>query len=294
MSNACISVRREVEATLENLSTMAKGVCMLTGIRGKFVDAHLIPKSLTLPAKKGLPFVQSGGASRPIRRWSSWYDGRLVTQHGEDILSLLDNWATAELRRQRLVWSGWGPMVSLSGLYTPLSGTPWGIREIEVADFQRLRLFFLSLLWRAAATTRSEFSEVIMPPNELEDLRLMLLAGNPEPQSFYPIQLTQLSTFGRIHNLAPIAQTKTIPAFDDRPARPINIFRFYFDGLAAHIHRQVSDDGTTKDLGPLIVGSRKKLIISTVTYEQSFERENVTRLTAEAFWTWPEVMGKLL
>ena len=68
MSNACISVRREVEATLENLSTMAKGVCMLTGIRGKFVDTHLIPKSLTLPAKKGLPWALAAALLAP-RQW---------------------------------------------------------------------------------------------------------------------------------------------------------------------------------------------------------------------------------
>lgn len=36
----------------------------------------------------------------------------------------------------------------------------WGIRKIEGIDGSRLRLFFISLLWRAAVSEMVEFREV--------------------------------------------------------------------------------------------------------------------------------------
>jgi hypothetical protein len=272
---------------------MVKGVCKLTGQYGKFIDAHLIPKALTRPEKKGSPFVQAGSGSRPNRRWSSWYDNRLVTQAGEDILTALDTWAITELRKHKLVWSGWGPMQSLSESHTQIPGTPWGIREIEGIDPQRLRLFFLSLLWRAAATEREEFSEVVLPHEDVERLRLMLLNNDPQPLSFYPTQLTQLSTLGIIHNHTPLLATKTIPAFFDRGGQQVPFFRFYFDGLIAHMHCQTDDATAEVSLGPLVVGADQKLAVPTVRFEESFQMTNLMQIMGETEAGWPEVMTRI-
>jgi len=128
------------------------GTCKLTLKEGRFVKAHLIPRALTTPAEKGMPFFQWKSGATPKRRWSSWYDQNLVTRDGEDILTEFDTWAIAELRKQKLVWSSWGKSKSLGSLHSAASGTPWGIRKIKDTDPAKLRLFFLSLLWRAAST----------------------------------------------------------------------------------------------------------------------------------------------
>ena len=271
---------------------MARGYCKLTGEYGKFVASHLIPKALTRPAKAGLPFVEAGLGKRPTRRWNSWYDGRLVIRAGEDVLSALDDWAIRELRKHRLVWSGWEPSQSLLD-HTQMPGTPWGIREVEGIDPRKLRLFFLSLLWRAAATERPEFSDVTLPSADLEKLRLMLLESRPEPLSFYPVRLIQLSTVGVVHNHTPITDVKHIPAIDGQPERQIPIFRFYFDGLIAHVQRQAHDDGETEALGPLVVGNQTKLVVSTVTYEGSLQHMHLRSVMEEALEGWPEVMTRL-
>jgi hypothetical protein len=114
-----------------------------------------------------------------------------------------------------------------------------------------------------------------MPPADLETLRLALLNQIPPPIDFYPASLTQLSTLGVQQNLTPIAQSKPIPSLDDEPARIVPIFRFYFDGLIIHFHRQTSDDGHTQSLGPLVVGSEQAVVVSTVPYEVSFQHENL-------------------
>jgi hypothetical protein len=212
----------------------------------------------------------------------SWYDRSLVTREGEDILAALDSWAITELRKHKLVWTGWGPMTVLNADHDAINGTPWGIRRIKLIDTRRLRLFLLSLLWRAAASSRPEFSGVALPPEDLEFLRTMIIRGNPAPLYFYPMALVQLSTMGEIHNHTPFADVKHVPAIGDEPERLIPIFRFYFDGLIIHVHQQATDSGYEARLGSLIVGNSEELAVSTVTFEASYQLENLRTTVAES------------
>ncbi len=273
---------------------MVYGVCKLTGTFGKFVDSHLIPKALTKPVRQGVPFIQSGNGTRPGRRWSSWYDDQLVTKKGENILSELDNWAISEMRKHHLVWSGWGPALELPSQHEKIPGTSWGVRTVRGVDPDRFRLFLLSLLWRSAATSRKEFADIVLPESDVETLRDMLLRDDPKPISFYPSMVTQLSTIGEMHNLVPLARTKVVPAYEGAEERSIPTIRFYFDGLTICTHRYAADDGYAEKMGSAIVGAEEDLTVSTVTFEESFERENMIRLMFEAHRDWPAVMGKLV
>lgn len=243
--------------------------------------------ALSRLSQQGKPSFQIAIGARPVRRWNSWYDPKLVTQPGEKILMDLDTWAISELRKHKLVWSSWGPAQTLGGLHTPIANSGWGIRRVEGIDPKKLRLFFLSLLWRAAATSRLEFAGVQMPSDDLERLRVMLCSRNPEPISFYPSQLTQLSTVGVVHNYAPIADLKTIPSLEEGTApRDLPIFRFYLDGLIAHMHRHASDDGFTASLGHMIVGADKELTFATQTYERSLQARTVNTVVTRALRAW--------
>lgn len=264
---------------------MAYGKCKLTGHEGKLVASHLIPRAFTRPEQPGLPFLQSGSGKRVIRRWDSWYDRELVTRRGEDVLERYDTWAVAFLRRQLLVWSGWDhDAVDLGERHKTIEGSPWGVRVVEVEQPELLRLFFLSLLWRAAASGLVEFSEVAVPPPHLETLRELVSSGNVGRPDFYPVSLTQLSTRGRVHNMAPIVQLIRQPKFESVTAREIPTFRFYFDGLVAHVARQDCDEGWAASMGPLVVGNEHNLTVSTVTYETSFQKENLGFVLQEAIW----------
>ena len=258
---------------------MGAGVCKLTGTKGKFVKAHIIPKAFTYPEEPGLPFTQGGSGRKPVRRWSSWYDPKLVTEEGEKVLRDLDTWAIDYLRSRRLVWSGWGAMLKVPFQSLGIDG--WGIRKVDVPDPKRLRLFLLSVLWRAAATGMFEFQEVNMPPDHLERLRRVIIGEADESEAFYPATLTQISTMGIIHNHAAIAQSKTIPGYGEEPSRIVPIFRFYFDGLIVHFHRQVEDKGHTKELGGHVAGQEDELVLSTVTFERSFQFENLMWVMTE-------------
>lgn len=260
---------------------MASGICKLTRQSGRFVRSHLVPLALTRPDTAGAPLIQFNSGTRPVRRWSSWYDDHLVIRRGEDILADLDNWAIAELRKHSLVWSGWG---STSAVPLGPSHLPngWGVRFLSGIDFTRLRLFFLSLLWRAAATERPEFSEVVLPEEDLEVLRLMLLQENASPLEFYPATLTQIATRGPAQNLVPLAETKTVPNLPGLGEQHYPIFRFYLDGLVVHMHRQAS--GSIDAFLPSVVGANEGLAVGTVNYEGSFQRANLMHVLRETRW----------
>lgn len=247
------------------------------------MDSHILPKALTRAEGLG-PGLTQFGKGKTQRRWSSWYDRALVTEEGEKILSDLDNWGIATLRKYKLVWSGWGPMQTLNDV-TIIPETPWGLRKIEFQDEEtpkRLRVFLLSILWRAAATKRPEFAEIDLPPDQLEMLRKMVLEGNWEPLGFYPASLSQLSTIGLRHNHAPLATIKQIPAIGEVPAWNEPIFRFFLDGLIIHFSRLSIEDNVAKNLGSQRVGNSNSLTISTVRFEESAQLENLRIVMAEA------------
>jgi len=264
------------------------GFCKLTGNRGAFVESHLIPKALTKPAQRGSPFIQIEPGRPPIRRWSSWYDPALVTQIGEDILTELDTWGIAELRRRKLVWSSWGTSQELGLLHHKIGDSGWGIRKLEELDSTRMRRFLHSLLWRAAASALREFSAVMLPAEDLERLRLTVSSGSLEDIAFYPAQITQLSTIGPIHNYAPQLQVKTFPRVEDDGTgevsveKKIPIYRFYFDGLIIHFHAHASDDGFTAATGNFIVGAETDLLVTTQTYTESFQESLICGILAGA------------
>ncbi len=172
-------------------------------------------------------------------------------------------------------------------------GAGWGFRKLDRIESKALRLFILSLLWRAAASDMPEFKEVEIPNADLMALRSIIVDGSDCPISFYPATLIQISTVGEIHNQSPIAQNKIIPQLTEEPERTIPIFRFYFDGLIVHVHRHAGDDGYTQSLGSTIVGAERSLVVTTVTYDKSFQKQNIELIKSEAFLDWPAVIDKL-
>jgi hypothetical protein len=254
---------------------MAYGVCKLTGNSGQFVEAHLIPKALT-KLRGGNHFISGGQGDLPKKSFNSWYDGELVVRKGEAILAEYDTWAIRELRRLELVWSGWDCKTLL----------PVPKRLVECADPGKLRLFFLSLLWRAAATTRPEFREVELNPAELELLRTMVRDRNPRPLDFYPISLLQIVSRGPDHNLGPIR--KEFRSDDEELA--FSSYRFYFDGLISLMYREQID--RTK-FGTYFIGDASTLTVMTQTWEDSYQFANMLQHMRETTAQWPERIRKL-
>ena len=93
-----------------------------------------------------------------------------------------------------------------------------------------------------------------------------------------------------MHNFTPLSEVKELPEIEDSPARSVPFFRFYLDGLIAHIHPTMA---TADEFGPMLLGGEEPLVIMTVTYEESYQRKNIANLLMEAIRDWPERMRKL-
>lgn len=259
------------------------GKCKLTHEEGFFVKSHIYPESVTRHDIKGSPIYEVGEGRRPRKRLTSWYDRGLCTLSGEKILASYDDWAVKCLRRHKLIWSGWGSdKADLSGATQILDGHY--IRQVEGEDWNRLRLFYLSLLWRAAQSERAEFAEITVPAEDLEYLRQLVKDGDVGPLDFYPISLVQLTSRGPSHNLSPLSQEM---AEFSLGAEASPIFRFYFQGLIAHIFRPKL--GVSSDRAPFGIGTSDKLTLMARPYEGSWQQENLNTCLWEAYRDWPQI-----
>jgi hypothetical protein len=192
-----------------------------------------------------------------------------------------------ELRKHKLIWTSWDDTRFLdSEDHRKFSGTDWGLRRIPGLNAKKLRLFILSLLWRATVTNLREFAEIVLPQRELEKLRVMVLNGQDKPVSFFPIQLAQLSTKGVKHNHTALAGDRTIPTLDGKPARTEPVFRFYFDGLVVLITRKSFDENIAK-LGKLVLGNDDELWVTTIRYEGSRQQQIIGEMMHDTYSKWP-------
>jgi len=211
----------------------------------------------------------------------------LVTIEGETLLTNHDTWGIGELRRQKLIWQSWGPMVALSTQdHQRFPNNVHGSRLVRFTDPRRMRLFLLSLLWRAAASRMAEFDEVDLRSSDLRRLRQAVRDGIVPPPDFFPATLTQISTRGVPHNMGPIVRTKPVVGLPGRGVVNRRTYRFYFDGLIVHFHRN-GDSGVVDDLLPMLVGEDNSVLISTVTFENSWQWENFQIVVDEAECDFP-------
>ena len=259
------------------MGTQKLGVCKLTGTVGPYVKSHILPAALTRLNTSGKKIIEVGIGQGEKNRFVGWYDNALVTRVGEDILEEIDTPAIELLREHKLVWSGWEGE-SLTGEEIHAFDEGMGFRVIEPDNPRIIQLFFLSVLWRAAASDRSEFVEIKISEEILEDLRKRVAKKDPGDFSDFPINLYQITTRGIPHNRAPLLESRVIN-FDEGKSVRVDYVRIYLDGLIAHVQLQLQEKmdeehraTCLKEIGPSLVSLHK--------FEHSRTFENITEMTA--------------
>lgn len=265
-------------ALLSGKKVKRHGKCKLTGTTGKFVKSHIIPKALTKPAFEGRMFWQGGPVSKPQKRRTSWYDQGIVTREGEDILADLDSWAIKFLRSKKLVWSGFGPIISahvdidISDFAVGFDG--YGVRYVNVEDPKKLRQFCLSLLWRASVSALPEMSEVQIGAKLERKLARYLLGEMELPLTVFPCEVIQHHQVGFPHNQTPIKDERD-RLTDHGNTITIRTYRFYFEGLVLHFN--IDTHQIIKELAnsECVVGFSDRLMITCIPWHRSREKENL-------------------
>ncbi|MCW8278909.1 hypothetical protein IMF27_28160 [Pseudomonas sp. PCH199] len=253
------------------------GVCALLGVEGTYAKSHLIPLSLTSPSIKGERFIESGRGSRPIRRFTSWYDQQLVSRDGEKILSEIDTAGIEELRRHKLIWSGWEGREKLKltdYAVPPEQGSSMGVRLLDGVNSEKLRLFFLSILWRSLKTTIKEFSYLPNNGVDLERIGRMIVEKNSGHFGYHPIVLDQMSTLGFCHNYTPTLQKMDLEF--EEGTRSVEFYRLYMQGLVVHIYPESCPD-LLERMAALFIGGMKScgFLLVNLNLRSSSKRQSM-------------------
>ena len=255
------------------------GKCLLLGSEGPFARSHIIPRFVgdkALGQAHRIEMRELG--ERPKLVFNSWTDPELCGQKGEERLRDIDTAGSKVFQKQGLSWRHF-PLTDASKR-TELGDSEIELIELSEVDATTLRMFFLSVLWRCAASTRVQFAEISMPPAHLEYLR-QIVAGETEPNdSDWPATLLLLTSKGEPQIQAPMAQEIDLRSLGfDLPSVPI--FRFFFDGLIVHMGRSPADDTLLDNWGGRVVGVDDKLTMMGRPYEKSWQEDNLYQLQHE-------------
>ncbi|WP_327440289.1 hypothetical protein [Pseudomonas donghuensis] len=263
------------------------GNCALLGKEGKYAKSHIIPLALTSPCVKGGRFIESGRGERPIRRFTSWFDHQLVITEGEEILSKIDSAGIEELRKHKLIWSGWGGGEKLNDsdyAVPPESGSGFGVRLLEGVNVEKLRLFFLSVLWRSLRTGIKEFSFLPRDGVDLDRLGKMIVDGDSGDCSYHPIVLDQMSTLGFSHNKSPSFHEIEIQF--EEGVKKLGYYRLYMQGLVVHIYPENCLD-LLETMPAIFIGGYEKLWVNARKFEETKQFEEAKQELLDTALRWP-------
>lgn len=104
--------------------------------------------------------------------------------------------------------------------------------------------------------------------------------------SEFPVSMTQISTVGLRHNQSPYMDKKETIPIGDELGESSDIMRVYFDGLVMHVHVPPLPSSVVSSNNPLFLGSAKNVLVPAVTYEASFQYENMLHLMRECFGSY--------
>ncbi|HUT35688.1 MAG TPA: hypothetical protein VNE39_19515 [Planctomycetota bacterium] len=138
----------------------------------KLCNSHIVPESCYRPA------YDSRHCASELRSWDTRWR---PIQVGKRERLLCEECDTKRIGRYDTYFKGfWFDRPALPPV---ISG-----RTVDVtgADYTLLKLFHLSVLWRAGVSSQAGFSNVKLGPYG-EKLRAMLLRGDPGPEDAYPI-----------------------------------------------------------------------------------------------------------
>lgn len=145
------------------------GLCKLCGCHKELVDSHIIPKSFYFRDKdeidKGVNSKILSANDYPQRSSEGVYD-QIVCGECEKSFGCWDDYAAQLLKCSK----------QDRELINPVDCSLWGYEYRDV-DYSKLKMFFMSLLWRVNASTKGFFSEFQLPESLADELLAIVRAG---------------------------------------------------------------------------------------------------------------------
>ena len=194
------------------------GICKFCGNEKELIRAHIIPESLYPADENGnrMQFVLDGRGERPKSKLQNGeFDTDLVCRECEDLFNTGDNYAKQLLVDRRSE--------------VRAKKTEQGATYFEYTDvnYKSLKLFFISLLWRAHASSRRNFDQVDIGAKHEADIRRMIREGDPGlPDDFAVVMLRAKS--GPLDKMGAAPTPRRMPD-------SIRVYEFLLFGYIAYV-----------------------------------------------------------
>jgi hypothetical protein len=234
------------------------------GTEGEFAKSHIIPDAFMQRATDA-PFLECDSQTPPKKRFTGWYDQGILGFEGERLIAKYDDDAARCFIQNGFTYRKRRDPHEINRLGSRfLAGQ---VYEITNFDTARMRLFALSLLWRAAVTSLEAFTSVRVSPSHLTDIRNRLVSGNPGPPREYPVYFGVFCDAEELTKVAPYRH------------RNHPFYRFFLDGVVCYVspRRRVADVGK---YGPLLAGSEPDRLKLLCFPSYSSQQKDYTERTA--------------
>lgn len=159
---------------------MNHGICKLCTQYKLLCDSHAIPNSLfnyILRKSDGKAIILINDAKTPNRYSSDTWEVKLLCEDCEQLLNIS--------------YDAYGIAVFRGHQGHPERG-PSGITFRNI-DRKKLRMFFLSVLWRISVSTHSSYSSIDLPVHWEEELRESLLYKKAVPSNKYTVAISRMT-----------------------------------------------------------------------------------------------------
>lgn len=226
-------------------------LCHLCGQDTPLVKSHIIPRSFYKPlhdSDGSVPLIVSSASDTYPQRTPTGVYERIVCETCEQLLSKWDDYAYSFLTQ------GFDPSKYIVDRGEKIAYV------FEQFDYVKLKLFFLSVLWRASVASHKLFTRVDLGLHE-PVLRAMIQRGCAGEPGKYSVNLFKFDQ--------PINE---VPIFDPISEKwsGINCYRFYIGGYTALI--KVDQRKVIPEFQDMILSPGKPLcVIIRATFKASKE-----------------------
>lgn len=226
----------------------------------KCVEAHIIPNSLYEPLlndKRGMLIISNKPENYPKKQYTGIYDTNIVCEECERLFSKPDDYAksffSADIPEDSFIIDNSEKLAYI----------------IKNYDYHHLKLFFISLLWRASTSTQSFFSKVNVGPFE-NHIKEMIKNNDPGDENTFSVTLTRYDNPLAIGMLSPYRKKWS----------DINYYTFYLRGWKAYI--KVDMRPAPKIMRDFLLKPNQPLLVLYLNFRESTEIGTMKKI-AELF-----------
>lgn len=227
--------------------------CKGCGQNNKLIDAHIIPKSFWMNLRASdnhLVIVSSNPNARKGRTFKGEYDTEILCAQCDKVMEKYDDYG------KKLLLDGFSSFTELTK-----EGKIYGW-EIEDYDYLKLKLFFLSILWRSSITSRKFFKAVNLGALE-SHVKKLIWQGKDDSKHFSCV----ISKFIPSYDETTLEKTILDPVNTEIDG--LNCYRFYLGGYIIWI--KVDPTETGDGIFKLQIRENQKAVVVARDFSKSIE-----------------------